>query len=78
MSSLQPKSNHHHDRHSAVTFQQPMVANKPTGTRKNRRGRTWKRALPCWQQLSQGLLVRKADYSTKWKVTHRKSADTAG
>ena len=31
---------------------------------------------PCWQQLSQRSPVRKADFSSKWKLPHRKSVNT--
>jgi hypothetical protein len=34
-------------------------------------------ALLCWQQLSQGPIVGKGDYSVKWKITHPKSVSTA-
>ena len=35
-------------------------------------------ALACWQQLSQGALVRKADFSAMWLAYHRRRTSISG
>src|SRR5271168_121397 len=48
----------------------------PAETQKDRQLSRSMSDSPCWQQLSQGLLVRIGESSSKWKVPHGKLVNT--